>query len=250
MLKEEDIPWNTVIYDDCMNEVNGLPTLPDNSIDLGFTDPVWGAEMKQNKRKYVKGRTLDNSDKQHFNDKKGSFTRDHFEQFTRVTKRQIFVINEKMAFWLIRNIPEKDPGILPIFWKNSPFKAKNAERKRHSIYLTYGKFETKLIHSVLARSYKSDNVEPFTYYWGFTNKEKHLNHPSPKGLEIPLKIFSELEPKSVLDPFAGSGTYLKAADILGVKWLGYEIDPNKKYCEDIDWRFAQKEITNFLEVSD
>ena len=33
--------WNKVIYDNCMNEKNGLPTLEDKSIDLCFTDPPY-----------------------------------------------------------------------------------------------------------------------------------------------------------------------------------------------------------------
>ena len=35
------IEWNIVKYIDCMDEKEGLPSLPDKSIDLCITDPPW-----------------------------------------------------------------------------------------------------------------------------------------------------------------------------------------------------------------
>lgn len=40
------IEWNTVKYIDCMDLDEGLPSLPDKSIDLCFTDPPWLNQYK------------------------------------------------------------------------------------------------------------------------------------------------------------------------------------------------------------
>jgi DNA modification methylase len=235
-----------VRFCNCLNEEYGLPSLEDNSFDLCFTDPPWGKNMRNNKRKYIDGRTLDNSDKTHFTDTVSTkFNKDHFTQIHRVCKRTVLVIGDELLFWCLKNIDPKPTGIIPVFWKNSPFMCKFAKRRRHSHYLLYGDFDTKFEYSILAKRYSSTSVEPFTYYWGATNKEKHFNHPSPKGLEIPLKVLKQLKPSNLLDPFTGSGTYIRAATILDIPWMAYEIN-NEEYREDIDYRFNEQLITEWI----
>lgn len=45
----------------------------------------------------------------------------------------------------------------------------------------------------------------------------------------------------ILDPFAGSGTSLLAAQLLGMNWLGYEIDPDTH--KKAMYRLAQRPLT-------
>lgn len=244
------IKWNTIKYIDCLDPDEGLPSLPDKCIDLGFTDPPWGVNMKENTRKYIDGRIMDNSNKIHYNDNiTENFNRQWFSELLRICKRIILIINDKSVLWFIRNFPENDPTIVPLLWKNGFSGSKIALGSRRSLYLYYGKFEKdkKQIYDYLAESYytKKTICIPFTLYWGATNHEKHFNHPSPKGLEIPIHIFKQLKPESIIDPFSGSGTYCYAANILKIPYLGYEIN-NQEYKEDIEWRFEQNTIGDWL----
>jgi DNA modification methylase len=61
-------------------------------------------------------------------------------------------------------------------------------------------------------------------------------------MDIPTKAIKILSYKNdvILDPFAGSGTSLVAAEILGRRWIGVELSPN--YVE-----VAEKRINTFIE---
>ncbi len=70
--------------------------------------------------------------------------------------------------------------------------------------------------------------------------ERKSPHPAPFPIEIPTRcIFSVLngKPGKVIDPYAGSGTTLVAAKLLGLDWLGIEI------CEDYI-KLAEKRLAN------
>jgi site-specific DNA-methyltransferase (adenine-specific) len=59
-------------------------------------------------------------------------------------------------------------------------------------------------------------------------KAKAEGHPAPFPLELPkrlIKLYSFLG-DTVLDPFAGTGTTLKAAQELGRKSIGFELNPD------------------------
>ncbi len=68
-----------------------------------------------------------------------------------------------------------------------------------------------------------------TSIWRFPPERDNL-HPAPFPLELPLRaiysIMDEEQGGIVLDPFAGSGTTLVAAKILGHHYIGIEISPD------------------------
>ena len=62
-------------------------------------------------------------------------------------------------------------------------------------------------------------------------------HPSQKPLELISKLIFMTKAGTILDPFMGSGTTLRAAKDLGRKCIGIEIE--EKYCEIAVRRLAQ-----------
>jgi len=71
-------------------------------------------------------------------------------------------------------------------------------------------------------------------------RSKKENHPAPFPYELPKRLIKlhSFYNDLVLDPFAGSGTALKAAKDLGRRYVGYEI--NKKYISLIKKKLKTK----------
>jgi site-specific DNA-methyltransferase (adenine-specific) len=63
-------------------------------------------------------------------------------------------------------------------------------------------------------------------------------HPTQKPLELMFWCLSFANAQTILDPFMGSGTTLRAAKDLGRKAIGIEIE--EKYCEIAARRMAQE----------
>jgi site-specific DNA-methyltransferase (adenine-specific) len=59
------------------------------------------------------------------------------------------------------------------------------------------------------------------------SKPRDTEHPNEKPVELPGKFLSaHAKPgQIVLDPFCGSGSTLLAAERLGLKWIGIELEP-------------------------
>lgn len=69
-------------------------------------------------------------------------------------------------------------------------------------------------------------------------KRIEKQHPCPRPLDVVLEIIENFSTGSVLDPFAGSGTTLIAAKMLGRKAIGIELE--QKYCDVIVKRLRQE----------
>ncbi len=63
-------------------------------------------------------------------------------------------------------------------------------------------------------------------------------HPAPFPIELPATAINTTDAQTILDPFAGSGTTLRAAKDAGRKAIGIELD--ETYCEMIVERLAQE----------
>ena len=65
-------------------------------------------------------------------------------------------------------------------------------------------------------------------------------HPAPFPLGLPGRAIESVGPASVLDPFAGSGTTLRAAKDAGVRAIGIEL--SERYCEMAVERLGQESL--------
>ncbi len=68
--------------------------------------------------------------------------------------------------------------------------------------------------------------------------QEQSDHPAPFPLGLPARAIETTGPSLVLDPFAGSGTTLRAAKDAGVKSIG--IESSERYCEMAVKRLAQE----------
>jgi site-specific DNA-methyltransferase (adenine-specific) len=88
---------------------------------------------------------------------------------------------------------------------------------------------------------KKEFMELVFGQWKYLNDTKQMTKAT-FSMDIPAKAIKILTYKNdiVLDPFAGSGTSLVAAEVLDRRWLGIELSPN--YTE-----VARKRVNLFVE---
>jgi len=210
--------WNRVIYIDCMDEKEGLPSLPDKSVDLCITDPPWNIGYKGS---VGSSGEKTKSNAHYKDDYDNEWNLIWFKEIERICDRIILAPGrQNLGFWY------KNTNPLDIFIhykKNGAYGSRIAMFNNFDPYLYYGK----------GKSYWRANVFDIPTTSGFLQNKK-LNHPAPKTFELWFRIIKGIDPKSVIDPFIGSGTTAEVCTKLGIPWIGYEV--NEAYSQDINKR--------------
>lgn len=214
-------PGITIYHGDCRDI---LPTLP--KVDLVLTDPPYGINLdtkntdrKRNWRPGPKGWRTHNW-KPVYGDN-APFDPSLFKDF------------ENVISWGANNYASKLPDSGYWFvWDRKCGRAPDNDSTDCELAWVKG------------AHYKS--VRIFRHMWtGYVRDseigEKHL-HPTQKPVELMRWCIQQADfwnvPQTILDPFMGSGTTLRAAKDLGRKAIGIEIE--EKYCEIAVKRLAQE----------
>lgn len=77
--------------------------------------------------------------------------------------------------------------------------------------------------------------------------EHNSDHPAPFPLSLPLRCIAATGAQSVLDPFLGSGTTLRACADRGIKGIG--VEKSARYCQMSVERLAQRSMWVWGETS-
>jgi site-specific DNA-methyltransferase (adenine-specific) len=215
--------WNEVVYRDCLDEERGLPSLPDDSVELCFADPPFnvGFRGKEGHRGAKPG---------YYPDSKEGYWEWCGEWFSEVRRvcRTVMVHFAKTKAGRFRDLEEPYDVI---YW--SPTNAQPSPGKAswltllHPV-LCWGAFGKKRLNKDLYRM-------PMHILPGLT-------HPCPLNIDFVAQVLLEFGPESVLDPFLGSGTTAGACRALDIPWIGWEAD--ERWSGDIErtLRIAPREL--------
>ncbi len=73
--------------------------------------------------------------------------------------------------------------------------------------------------------------------WEIPFERENNGHPAPFPVALPKRALADLDPGIVLDPFAGTGSTLRAAVDLGMPAIGIELE--ERWCEVAANRMSQ-----------
>ena len=198
------IPWNSVIYRDCMDTEYGLPSLPDKSIEYCITDPPYNVNLKK-------------KNKINYEDNKKNYKNwceNWFQEIKRTCKYTIIQCGfVNLPMWC--NI-EQPYDILYSESAGSPSRA--AYINHLNPILIYNKLPIIFDCNPLKLKYKNRN----------------LKHSCPINERLWDFLFRKLRPKTVLDPFMGSGTTAEYSIKYSSQYIGYEIE--EKYKIEVEKR--------------
>jgi DNA modification methylase len=237
----EEIKGNfgKVILCDNMDKEYGLPSLKDQSFDLCLTDPPYNLnyDPKKTNKKFLsyEGKDQNSYDSNEilYNDlipNYEEFSKNWFESISRITnERVIFTCgNPNLQFWMGYKKPVE---ILIMAKENGGTPTNYVRFSLKEFILVYGFYKSFTFQRDVIKI-----INPC----GFL-KEGDWIHPSPKPLQLYREILKQVNPKSVIDPFMGSGTTAQVCEELGIKYLGYELNIDAKgkranYDKDIQLR--------------
>lgn len=208
-----------------------LKTLPDKSFDLCITDPPYMNYSAHGRHPDpTKGYSRDTIEEYH-----SWKTPEEYWTAIKEIVIQLFRVCERLVMFpgyrAFRDFFSQFPDTFwYIFWVNQSKSGSSVPAKLSvvepiltwNISLVGGKtaFErTVLFHNTSLKQIQKHSV---------------LKHPCPKPIEIYQQILDQLKPKSIIDPFAGSGTIGELGERNLIPWLGIEM--KSEYIPDMQYR--------------
>ena len=206
-----------------MDKDEGLPSLPDKSIDLCMADIPFNVHLGKpdNKSRISKNIRKDAILYDDQMDDYEGFCRKLLIELERICNGILIYCGSKnLVMWCRIKDPRQIIGRISL----------NSRSCGSITYFTsffpivcYGDFNNRLRRDIFI--YHSNN--------GFLGKKEFI-HPCPLNKNFWFDLIKQIKPESVIDPFLGSGTTAEVCSKLGIKWLGYEI--NEVYSQDINKR--------------
>jgi len=210
---------NTIINADCLN---ALPALPAQSVDFILTDPPYLVNYKSRD-----GRTVPN-------DNDDQWLLPAFQEMYRVLKEDSFCVS--FYGW-----PKADLFMKAYRTAGLRIVGNFVFPKRYTSTTGYVRYQHECAHLLVkgcpwARADTIGDVIDWTY-------SGNKLHPTQKPIQVLLPLIETFSPPGglVLDPFAGSGSSLVAARMLGRTYLGIELDA--AYHAIAEQRLARGETT-------
>ena len=211
--------YGECIIDNCLNA--------QGKWDLCFTDTLWGKKYDGQNPSGINRKTFKPHIVNYSDEFDPHFHKTWFSKFQQNTKAQVVCTGWKYYNWWIKQF---DPlGTYLITYNNGQGMSKIATHGSTSPYLCFGEDWWK--QHKFFRGHRQTYITN-----GFLRTDNYI-HPSPKPFKDWAQMIEELNPSSVVDPFAGSCAIGEVCEYLGIEWRGYEINPD--YIPDIEKRIKK-----------
>lgn len=201
----------------CMDCLEGMKQLPDNSVDLVVTDPPYGIEFQSNYRKIKHSKIIGDS----------CFPIEVIKECMRVARKGVYI------FCRWDNLKELPKPKSVLCWVKNNWSMgdlKHEHGRQWEAIAFYPQEEHEFIKRI-----------PDVIHCNRTGNELH---PTQKPVKLIKKIISCNKGDLILDPFMGSGITAVACKQLGRNFIGFELEP--KYVEIANKRLQQSNINKFL----
>jgi DNA modification methylase len=242
---------------DCLDPDLGLPRLAREirlgrreRIDLCLTDPPYNLGAGPHSQADSKRGEGSGVEKVDYVDKMDPgryeiFSNAWFYWAKRVAKMVVFTPGDpNLKMWL--NI-EEPKDLFVVFKPNGQGKTYLASKNRLEHLLFYGDYPRSFL-------FPSNTVRVVVNSGFLRAREFISNHPHQKPLALYEYILERIRPKTVVDPFFGSGTSGEAALRRGVPFLAYELEESyraswgrrEKRAKRIGRKKGQKRMDAFM----
>jgi hypothetical protein len=214
------------LYGECflMDCIEYMQSLEDKSIDLIFTDTLWGHDYQDNAQKPMGiNQKATKQDRVPYNDVwNPEFHITWFLEAQRISNAQVICVGRKHKQWWIESFQPID--WVTLYYKNGQGSTAISHYSAKMDYYCFGDSNWWKAHK-----FHRDVYETYIHN-GFLRDESDYiyKHPSPKDYKTWNEMLCDLKPLSIYDPFMGSGCLAEVGEANGLNWVGTELNISDK----------------------